>query len=313
MRILISGSSGFVAQNLIKRILHTQICNSIILVDKKTTNIEYSEDLSRTPVFDIPVISDRLPRGIDDKKIDAVICLAGATSVDAALTNPVEALKDNISIATDLAEWARDFNPKAKILYISSDEVLGPSEIPLSEDAPLKPSQPYAVSKATAELIIHNYRDVYNLNVCTLRSCNLVGKGQKPPKLIPNTVKAIVHQQPIPIHGTGNQCREWMDVNDFCEAIIYLLLQDVKPQIYQATSGIKLSVNEVVDIIGKQLSIQYSKCNIPDRLVQDKCYAMNPLRLNRLGWNIKTHPIMAIKNATKEMYNEMNDLKGKEN
>jgi dTDP-glucose 4,6-dehydratase len=188
---------------------------------------------------------------------------------------------------------------------MSSDEVLGESFEPLSENMPLNPTQPYAVSKASAEMILHNYRDIYNLNIVTLRSCNLVGPGQKKPKLIPSTVHSLLENQPVNIHGDGTQLREWMDVEDLCHAIMLLLQNDVPPRTYQATSGVKISVNEVVGIVADRLGTSLRIKHIADRLVQDRSYAMQPNQLNSMGWHISSDPRDAIKRAASSIAKEI--------
>lgn len=180
---------------------------------------------------------------------------------------------------------------------MSSDEVLGDSSVPLSEDAPLNPTQPYAASKAAAEIVLHNYRDVYKLNIVTIRSCNLVGAFQKKPKLIPTAVEALLENCPVPIQGDGKQFREWMAVEDLCRAIILLLQNEVTSQVYQATSGVRISVNDVVRIVAEKLRIDLETKQVPDRLVQDRSYAMKSARLNSLGWYPVSAPQGAIERA----------------
>jgi dTDP-glucose 4,6-dehydratase len=248
-----------------------------------------------------------LPFNADVQDLDALICLAGTTSVDAALQEPKKAIDENIALATDLAEWARCVNPTVKIVYMSSDEVLGESTEPLGEGAPLSPTQPYAASKAAAEIVLHNYRDVYKLNIVTLRSCNLVGPFQKKPKLIPTAVEAILANRPVPIQGDGNQLREWMDVEDLCRAIILLLQKDVAPQVYQATSGVKISVNDVVKIVAENLGFDLKTVRVPDRLVQDRSYAMQSNRLHSLGWYPASVPQDAIRRAVNLLSEQMHD------
>jgi dTDP-glucose 4,6-dehydratase len=237
-----------------------------------------------------------------------LICVAGATSVDAALSDPKTALEENIAIAIDIAEWSRNINPNTKIIYMSSDEVLGASIEPLFENAPLNPSQPYAVSKASAEMILHNYRDIYHLNIVTLRSCNLVGIGQMKPKLIPTVVHCLRNNKPVPIHGNGNQLREWMDVSDLCHAIVLLVTQDITPQIYQATSGIKISVNDVVNHIAEKLNIEFQVKHTIDRLVQDSSYSMRTDRLNLLGWFPVIDAYDSIKNTAQYLFSNSSEL-----
>jgi dTDP-glucose 4,6-dehydratase len=304
-KILVTGAAGFVGKNLISLLVENGISRELIFVDKHPAPPTLVNELKSKGVNLEVAISNKLPTDSSVQDVDAVICLAGATSVDAALWQPQKAIDENIAIAVDLAEWSHCVNPAAKVIYMSSDEVLGASIEPLGEDAHLNPSQPYAVSKASAELILHNYRDIYDLNIVTLRSCNLVGFGQKMPKLIPTAVYSLLEHRPVPIHGDGCQLREWMDVKDLCRAIVLLLHQDVEPQVFQATSGVKISVNEVVKIIAESLGVDLYTEHVADRLVQDRSYAMQPKRLNSLGWHAISDPYDAIRNAVSNIHEEV--------
>lgn len=306
-KVLVTGAAGFVGKNLIPMLAQKEIAKELIFVDKHPVPMCLKRKLDLTGVNLKPFISSKLPLSVDAEQVDAIICLAGATSVDAALHEPKKAIDENIALATDVAEWARCLNPAVKIIYMSSDEVLGESSVDLSEDAPLNPTQPYAASKAAAEIVLHNYRDVYKLNVVTIRSCNLVGAFQKKPKLIPTAVEALLEDRLVPIQGDGSQLREWMAVEDLCRAIILLLQRDVVPQVYQATSHTKISVNDVVKIVADKLGVDLKSARVPDRLVQDRSYAMKATRLNSLGWYPISTSQDAIERAACLLADELRD------
>lgn len=296
-KILITGAAGFVGKNLMPMLAKVNNINHMIFVDKNPVPLSVKNEIEQTKLRLTAFLSNKIPVNSSTEDVDTIICLAGATSVDAALDEPRKAIDENVALATDLAEWARLVNPLVKIIYMSSDEVLGESLIALGEDSPLKPTQPYAASKAAAEIVLHNYRDVYKLNIATIRSCNLVGAHQKKPKLIPTAVDALLGNRPVPIQGDGKQFREWMAVEDLCRAIIMLVQDDVTPQVYQATTGVKISVNDVVRIVAKKLGIYPKTVQVPDRLVQDRSYAMKTVRLNTLGWYPALTPQKAIERA----------------
>ncbi len=304
-KILVTGAAGFVGKNLIPLLAAEKVVDELIFVDKHPVPLGLVADLKSINVNLKTFISSKLPVKVEVQDTDAIICLAGATSVDAALSDPKKAIDENVALATDLAEWARCLNPAVKIIYMSSDEVLGESFESLNEDAPLNPTQPYAASKAAAEIVLHNYRDVYGLNIVTLRSCNLVGAFQKKPKLIPSTVEALLNGRPVPIQGDGKQFREWMAVEDLCRAIMLLLQNEVKPQVYQATSGMKISVNDVIKIVATKLCVDLKTDQVPDRLVQDRSYAMRSERLNLLDWYPIYFPKDAIERAASLIAEEM--------
>ncbi|MBL8080245.1 MAG: NAD-dependent epimerase/dehydratase family protein [Anaerolineales bacterium] len=304
-KILVTGAAGFVGKNLMPILAKEENINHVIFVDKNPIPLNIKNELEQTKLRLTAFLSNKIPVNSATEDVNAIICLAGATSVDAALAEPRKAIDENVALATDLAEWARLVNPSVKIIYMSSDEVLGESYVPLDENAPLKPTQPYAASKAAAEIVLHNYRDVYMLNIATIRSCNLVGAFQKRPKLIPTAVEELMEKRPVPIQGDGNQLREWMAVEDLCRAIILLLQNDVTPQVYQATSGVKISVNDVAKIVAESIGVELKTIQVPDRLVQDRSYAMQAKRLNSLGWYPISDPRDAIRYSTMMLAREV--------
>lgn len=292
--ILVLGASGFVGTTLIP--LLSERAERLILIDCVPVAPAVVEEAKRQGTHADIILNKRL-KELSVDPVDAVICLAGATSVDAALEEPEVAIEQNLSIAIDFAEWLRNQDPSIRAVYLSSDEVLGASCTPLTTQAPLAPTQPYAASKAAAEIVLHTYRDVYHINLVTLRSCNLVGGNQRKPKLIPVVADCLVRNEAVPIHGDGSQLREWMAVEDLCSAI-QLLLHTGMPGIYQAASGVHLAVTEVMDIVAGILGKTPKVEHVPDRLVQDRNYAMDPSGLHALGWRCATDPVEAIRKAS---------------
>lgn len=295
-KIVVTGAAGFVGHSLLPRLVSAGY-TELILRDRRELDAELCARLSRVARISFER-STTLPT---DPQISALICLAGATSVDAALREPSPAMRGNLEIAVALAEWARQMPSRIRIVYMSSDEVLGPSMVPLPVNAPLNPTQPYAASKAAAEVVLHNYRDVYALNIATIRACNLVGAFQREPKLLPSTVNAVKRGMPVSIHGSGNQKREWMHVEDLVSAILLLLQPRIAPQTYQAGSGVHFSVNEVVKLVTDEIGLPCSTRNVQDRLVQDQCYAMDASLLRKAGWSASVPARDAIAIATRSL------------
>ncbi|HEX2079334.1 MAG TPA: NAD-dependent epimerase/dehydratase family protein [Longimicrobium sp.] len=298
MKVLVQGSAGFVASYLIPQLARNEV-EHVTCVDPKPPRFGKA-DWPRQCEF-IPV--DRL-RDVPGEDFGLVISLAGVTDVDYALQRPASAFNGNLGIAIDLAEWLRTTAPTARCIYVSTDEVLGVTETPLTEDAFTKPTQPYAASKAAAEMILHNYRDVYDLDIVTLRSCNLIGGRQRAVKLIPVAVQHLALSLPVPIYGTGLQRREWMSVEDLCSAILLLCDRGAKKGIYHAATGVHLSVVEVVQHVADAVGVPLKMCGVADRLVHDACYAMSSDRLRALGWEPRVDPRDAIAAAAREMYAE---------
>lgn len=299
--ILVQGAAGFVAQSLIPMLSQLKGVEHLMLVDQKPMPDKLKEMLSHYPVEVNYFVNNNLLELDLPVQPGAVISLAGMTNVDSALINPKFAFDSNISIAINMGEWLRLQPKRIRLIYVSSDEVMGETFSPLRETAPLNPTQPYSASKAAAEIILHNYRDVYNLNVITLRSCNLVGEQLRARKLIPVTIKSIMLKKPVPVYDDGSAIREWMDVTDLCDAILCLLDESVHPGIYHASSGVHLTIRQVLDIISTELNVSIEQKFIMGRIVHDQCYATDTEKLRALGWAPKIDPCKSIANAVRKM------------
>jgi dTDP-glucose 4,6-dehydratase len=293
--MLFYGAAGFVGTALAGRI-GQQCEREVVLVDQRSVPAglltQLASDGVRTVVH--RATSLRMLPVLDDVRLAVV--LAGQTDVDEALAHPVRAFERNIQIAIDVGEWLRT-NPFVKLVYLSSDEVLGPSFMPLGEAAPPRPTQPYAASKAAAEVVLHNYRDTYGLNVVTVRSCNLIGGHQRARKLIPTAVTYLTRGKPVPVFGSGAHVREWLDVEDLCDAIALILRRPDAAGIYHCSSGVRLTVLEVIRLVAGALGVEPRWQHVSDRLVHDSSYAMDCSRVRKLGWSPRCDVAESIKRA----------------
>jgi dTDP-glucose 4,6-dehydratase len=237
----------------------------------------------------------------DPGNVDVLLVLAGTTDVDQALAYPAVAFTANGAIAVEVGEWWRR-HPAARVVYLSSDEVLGVPARPLAEDAPYRPTQPYAASKAAAEMTLRCYSDTYGLDLVVIRSCNLVGGRQRARKIVPMTVQCLAIGHPVPVCGTGLQVREYLAAEDLC-GVLRMATEGVLPAgTYNCTSAIGFTVLEVVDIVAAALGVRASHVHVTDRLVQDQAYAMDPSLLHSLGWKAHITPTEAITKAAIDLH-----------
>jgi dTDP-glucose 4,6-dehydratase len=307
-KILITGASGFVGRALLPLLCRAGFNNLLVLDRIRLPSCtRYEVEQAGGSVHEL--VGDRLPAPQAFPELEYLVCLAGATSVDAALADPRPAIEGNLQIAVDLGEWARASEYPVRIIYVSSDEVLGEAFDPLPASAVIHPTQPYAASKAAAEIILHCYRDVYKLHIATVRSCNLIGPGQRAPKLLPVAVQALLMGEPVPIHGSGEQKREWMAVKDFAQAILTMIQRGAQPRIYQAASGYHLTVLQVVELAAQALNVPLDVKYVVDRVVQDRDYAMDASLLHSLGWYPREDPRIAIGAAASALAGDLQGLR----
>lgn len=297
--ILIYGAAGFVGTAFSSQLTREQ-ADRVILVDRRPVPSPVCQGLERNGIG-VMIHRAAALRDLDlPRDIGTAVVLAGETDVDEGLADPRRAFEQNIQIAIEAGEWLRN-RQLSRLFYLSSDEVLGESSVPLAENAAHRPSQPYAASKATAETILHCYRDTYSLDVVTIRACNLVGGHQRAHKLIPVAVTHLARGEEIPVHGSGCQAREWLAVEDLCNALITLVGSDASAGIYHCSSGVSLTVLEVIQLLAGALNTRLQFRHVPDRLVQDRCYAMSCSRLRSLGWSPRLEVGEAIARAARAM------------
>lgn len=158
--------------------------------------------------------------------VDAVIHLAAETHVDNSIGHPDAFVETNVNGTLHLLEMtrAKSQHGMPHFIHISTDEVYGSIESgAVTEDAPVRPTSPYAASKAAADLLVQAWGKTYGVPYSILRPTNCYGPGQYPEKLIPKAVRSLMLGRPIPIHGDGSQTRCWLNVEDLADAILLVL------------------------------------------------------------------------------------------
>lgn len=180
--------------------------------------------------------------------VDAVIHCAAETHVDNSLTEAVRFVETNVDGTVHLLEMTR---AKAQhgmphFIHVSTDEVYGPIlNGSATEESPLRPSSPYASSKAAADLQVQAWAKTYGLPAAIVRPTNCYGEGQYPEKLIPKAVRSLVLGRPIPIHGDGSQTRCWLWTEDLADALLLILDKRLEGT-YNVGGNTEASVSEVV-------------------------------------------------------------------
>jgi dTDP-glucose 4,6-dehydratase len=298
-RMAIFGASGFVGSTLLNT-SHPSVSHLTLIDPVQPDPAVLQEARHRHGSVDVRR-GQELRADADPGNVDVLLVLAGKTDVDEALADPALAFTANAAIAVEVGEWWRR-HPATRVVYLSSDEVLGASNWPLNENDPYRPTQPYAASKAAAEMTLRCYSDTYGLDLVVIRSCNLVGGRQRARKLIPITVLSLASRQPVPVFGTGLQVREYLAVEDLCNVLWMATDGGLPSGIYNCTSAIGFTVLEVVDVIAAALGVHASRVHVADRLVQDQAYAMDSSLLHSFGWKPKITPTQAMTRAATDLH-----------
>jgi len=314
-RILVTGGAGFIGSNFIRHILQTQPEVFIINLDKLTYagSLENLKELpsqdrykfTKGDICDQTLVEDIL-RG---NNIDAIVHFAAETHVDRSILAPRAFVQTNIFGTFSLLEAVRkvwlgkkkaDARP-VRFHHISTDEVFGS----LTADAPAfdegtsySPNSPYAASKASSDHLVHAYAHTYGLPITLTNCSNNFGPYQFPEKLVPLMILNALEGKPLPIYGDGKQIRDWLFVEDHCDAIWQVLQHGRTGEAYNVGGNNQSTNLEIVDAICDildefQPGSPYRphaglKISVADRPGHDQRYAMNIKKIGlELGWQPK--------------------------
>lgn len=219
---------------------------------------------------------------------DVLVNFAAETHVDNSINDTNPFIHSNIIGVHNLLEIVRGKPTHERPLFfqISTDEVYGDREHgSFTETDALTPSNPYAASKAAAEMLVLSYHRTYGLEYLITRSTNNYGPRQYYEKLIPKAIKCLEAGKKIPLHGDGSYIRDWIYVKDNANAVYHLIKSRVKNDIYNIGAENHMTnlqvVNTLLDMFGKtQSEIQF----VPNRWGQDLRYSLNTDKIRALGW-----------------------------
>jgi dTDP-glucose 4,6-dehydratase len=295
MRILVTGGVGFIGSNFIHYLVGLDLKNvEIIVLDKLT----YAADLRNLDGLEGNsyelVVGD-----ICDKKLvsrifpgtDYVIHFAAESHVDNSITSPDEFITTNIIGTQILLDSAKMYGIK-KFLYISTDEIYGSIlEGSFVENDNFNPSSPYSASKAAGELLVISYGTTFGINYNISRCSNNYGPRQNKEKLIPHFIDMLQNLKPVPLYGNGLNIRDWIYVEDHCEAIYRILMSGESSQIYNVSGSEELSNIEVTEKLLGLMGLDKNMINyVKDRPGHDFRYSISADKIkNDLGFIAKTN------------------------
>ena len=302
MKILVTGGLGFIGSNFCRLIIRTHPDAEITNVDKigigaNPSNLKDLEKEKRYRFVKGDTRDSKLLASLV-KGTDALVNFAAETHVDRSIADPNEFLQNNTVGTFTLLETIRKHNGQARLVQVSTDEVYG--EIPEGSfqetDAP-KPSNPYSASKAAADMFVHAYFKTYGLNASITRCTNNYGPCQLPEKLIPKTIIRAVKNLKIPVYGTGMNIRDWIYVQDHCEAVDLVLNKGQAGQTYNVAASNEVSNIEIVKKILKHLDKDQDLITfVEDRPGHDVRYSLDSSRIqSELGWKPKRSFEKALK------------------
>jgi dTDP-glucose 4,6-dehydratase len=290
MRILVTGGAGFIGSNFVHRIVKKYPDYEIIVLDKLTYagRKENLQDIWDKITFIKGDVAKKEDVEKAIKNCDYIVNFAAETHVDRSIIEAGTFVLTDVYGVYNLLEAARK-HEISKFEQISTDEVYGHiREGSFKEDDKLKPRNPYSATKASAELLCQSYFETYGLPIVMTRSSNNYGPYQHPEKLIPKTIIYALLNKPIPVYGKGENVRDWLYVEDNCEAIDLILHKGKNGETYNIAAKQELKNIEVVKTILRLVKKPESLIKfVEDRLGHDLRYSLDIEKITKLGWKPK--------------------------
>lgn len=297
--ILVTGAAGFIGSNFAEFMVNKHPDYNIVVFDKLTYagNMDNLKNIQDKITFVQGDICDleKVTETFEKYNIDAVVHFAAESHVDNSIKTPFIFTQTNVLGTHTLLEVAKriwgEGSPN-KFVHISTDEVYGTlgEEGYFTETSPIKPNSPYSSSKASSDLIAFAYHETFKMNVSVTNCSNNYGPYQHNEKLIPHMIKLALKDEKLPVYGEGLNIRDWLYVEDHCEAIDLVLHNGKAGERYNIGGHNEKRNIEIVKLILKHLNKSESLIeHVEDRKGHDYRYAIDPTKIkNELGWEPKT-------------------------
>ncbi len=297
--ILVTGAAGFIGANFAEYFVNKHPDYNVIVLDKLTyagnmdnlKNVIDKITFVQGDICDYEFIQDLFKK----HDINGVIHFAAESHVDNSIKNPFIFTQTNVIGTHTLLEVAKQIwgeGSTNKFVHISTDEVYGSlkEEGYFTESSPIQPSSPYSASKASSDLIALAYKETFKMNVNVTNCSNNYGPYQHNEKLIPHMIKLALKDEKLPIYGEGLNIRDWLFVEDHCEAIDLVFHKGISGERYNIGGHNEKRNIEIVKLILQRLGKSEDLIeHVADRKGHDYRYAIDPTKIkNELGWEPKT-------------------------
>jgi dTDP-glucose 4,6-dehydratase len=296
MKLLVTGGAGFIGSNFVRYMVNKYPEYQIVNLDLLTYagNLENLKDIEDKPNYKFVKgdLADRefINSLFEEEKFDYVLNFAAESHVDRSITHPEIFIRTNIEGTQVLLDASKKIGVK-KYLQVSTDEVYGTLGETgyFTEETPLAANSPYSASKAGADLLVRAYNETFGLPVNITRCSNNYGPYHFPEKLIPLMIINALNDKELPVYGDGLNVRDWLHVEDHCQAIDLVLHKGRDGEVYNVGGNNERTNIEIVKTILAQLGKPESLIKyVKDRPGHDRRYAIDATKLREeLGWEPK--------------------------
>lgn len=292
MKILVTGGAGFIGSNFIKYILKKHRNYQVINLDFLTYagNLNNLLDIEKNKNYQFiygDICNENLVEKILTNDVEIIVNFAAESHVDRSIDDSSIFIQTNIMGTQVLLDAAKKYGIR-KFIQISTDEVYGTlgKQGYFSEKSPLAANNPYAASKAGADLLVRSYYNTYGLPVIITRSSNNYGPYQNKEKLIPLLINNAYRNKELPIYGDGLQIRDWIHVQDHCLAIDLVISQGEAGEIYNIGANNERTNLEIAQMILDYMDKPHNLIRfVSDRPGHDRRYAIDSKKIKeQLAW-----------------------------
>jgi len=309
MKLLVTGGLGFIGSNFILNTLKNDEKISITNIDAELLGSDHNNLLELKNSSNYHFVKGNITnRNLMEKLIensDIVVNFAAESFVDRSILDANQFLVSNIRGTYTILEILR--KQKKRFIQISTDEVYGSLENDsATEEYRFNPSNPYAATKASAELLVNSFVKTYDLDCVITRCTNNYGPRQFYEKLIPKSIFLANNNKKIPIYGKGKNIRDWIFVDDHCDAVYNVLMNGKSGQSYNISANNEIDnislVKKILEIMDKSSDLINF---VEDRPGHDLRYSLDSTKIrNSLGWNNKTNFDDAIRKTIDWVLNQ---------
>jgi dTDP-glucose 4,6-dehydratase len=308
--LLVTGAAGFIGSNFVRMLLNRGEQVKIVAFDKLTYagNLANLSDLLEKHPNQLvfvrgDICDEEMVESVwKEHGISEVVHFAAESHVDRSILGSGPFIQTNVvgtQVLLDVAK-ARKVD---KFLYVSTDEVYGTlpedrPEIKFTEETPLQPNSPYSASKAGGDCLVRAYFHTFHMPVLTTRCSNNYGPYHFPEKLIPLFVTNLMEGKKVPLYGDGLNIRDWLYVEDHCDAIWTVLNKGRFGEVYNVGGNNEITNRVITETLIREMGKRWDDCvtYVKDRPGHDRRYAIDASKIQReLGWSPKHRFEEAIK------------------
>jgi dTDP-glucose 4,6-dehydratase len=297
---LVTGAAGFIGSNFVRLLKGSGARKRVVALDVLTyagnlANLQGVLGGDYTFVKADICDSEAMQKVFAEYGITEVVHFAAESHVDRSILGSGPFVRTNVvgtQVLLDLFKAKHQGGGGGRFLHVSTDEVYGTlpedkPEVKFTEETPLAPNSPYSASKAASDCLVRSYFHTFHLPVLTTRCSNNYGPYQFPEKLIPLFVTNLIEDKKVPLYGDGLNVRDWLHVQDHCEAILTVLNKGREGEVYNVGGNNELTNRVITETILREMGKPWDQyvTYVKDRPGHDRRYAIDASKIkNELGW-----------------------------